>query len=254
MAKIISIINQKGGVGKSTTAHAMAAGLKGKGQRVLLVELDHQGNLTFTTAADTAKPSAYDLLTRQTTAAECIQKTAAADIIIAGEDLAGADMDLTAVGKEYRLKEGLEPTRASYDYIIIDTPPALGVVTINALTASEGAIIPAQADSYSLQGISKLQATLEAVKRYTNPQLKLEGILLTRHNARAILSQDLADMMKAKAGQMGTFVYNVTIRECIAIKEAQTSQLDIFSYSPKSNAAEDYAEFIAEYLERGRKD
>lgn len=253
MTKIISIANQKGGVGKSTTAGALSAGLRGKGFRVLTIDLDPQNNVSFATGANSDALSAYDLLTGRATAAQAIQHTGQGDIIPAGRSLARADVELsTMTGREYRLKEALEPIRKTYDFVIIDTPPALGLLTINAMTASDNVIIAAQADIFSLQGIGQLSETIDAVKKYCNHGLKLMGILLTRHSGRAILSRDMTEMIEATAAQLGTFVYESVIRENISVKEAQASRTDIFSYAPKSNASKDYAAFVDELLERSK--
>jgi chromosome partitioning protein len=245
--EVIAVINQKGGVGKSTTAHAIGAGLTLKGYRVLYVDLDAQGNLSYTLRADTNGLTAMELLQGRNTQA-AIQRTAQGDIIASSPSLAGADTIITAVGKEYRLREALEPLGGLYDYCIIDTPPALGILTINALTACNGAIIPAQADIYSLQGISQLHTTIETVKQYCNPALTIKGIVLTRYNSRAIISREVADMIEQTAGQLQTKLYKAKIRECTAIKEAQATQQDIYSYAPRSNAAADYTALIAEIL------
>lgn len=245
--EVIAVINQKGGVGKSTTAHAIGAGLTLKGHRVLYVDLDAQGNLSYTLRADTNGLTAMELLQGRNTQA-AIQRTAQGDIIASSPSLAGADTIITAVGKEYRLREALEPLGGLYDYCIIDTPPALGILTINALTACNGAIIPAQADIYSLQGISQLHTTIETVKQYCNPALTIKGIVLTRYNSRAIISREVADMIEQTAGQLQTKLYKAKIRECTAIKEAQATQQDIYSYAPRSNATADYTALIAEIL------
>ena len=250
MSHIIAITNQKGGVGKSTTAHALGAGLALKGYRVLFVDLDPQGNLTYTMQANTAEATAYDLLTKRAAVADVIQATEQGDIIPAGAALSGADMELTATGKEYRLREALAPLRGGYDFIVIDTPPALGTLTVNALTAADRLIIPAQADIFSLQGIGQLTATIQAVQTYCNRALQLDGILLTRHSGRAVLTRDMADLIKDTAEQLGTSVYSTVIREGIAIKEAQANRESIFFYAPKSKAAADYLAFVNEYLER----
>ena len=251
-AETIVITNQKGGVGKSTTAEALAEGLSIKGYKTLLIDLDPQGSISLTAGADTTKPNAYDLLIGQTSAQEVTQqRTQLADIIPASKNLVRLDVELTTTGKEYRLKEQLAPLLSRYEFIIIDTPPALGVLTINALTAADSVIIPAQADILSLQGIGQLHDTIEAIRAYTNPALSLRGILLTRHNARSILSRDMAETAKNTADQMGTFLYNSVIRECVALKEAQASQQPIYEYAPKSNASQDYLSFIGEFIERG---
>ena len=200
--------------------------------------------------ADTSGLTALDVLTQQATAAEVIQHTALGDIIPASPALAGADAVITATGKEYRLKEALEPVKGSYDYIVIDTPPALGVLTINALTACHSAVIPAQADIYSLQGINQLYTTIDTVRKYCNPSLSIKGILLTRYSARSILSRELAEVIEQTAQRFNTQLFSTPIRETVAVREAQASQQDIYSYAPKSNAAADYTAFVAELLER----
>jgi chromosome partitioning protein len=250
MIEAIAIINQKGGVGKSTTALALGAGLSLKGYRVLYIDLDAQGNLTYTLGANDNGLTILDALTRTATAAQTIQHTEQGDIIPASPDLAGADTVINTVGKEYRLKEAIEPIKGNYDYIIIDTPPALGILTINALTACVGAIIPAQADIYSLKGIGQLHSTIQTVKQYCNPSLTVKGILLTRYSPRAILSREIAEVIDQTAQGLHTKLFKTTIREAIAVKEAQASQQDIYSYAPKSNAATDYRAFIEELLER----
>lgn len=253
MQEIISIINQKGGVGKSTTAQALGAGLILKGFKVLLIDLDAQGNLSYTAGADITGLTVIDVLEQRTSPEQAIQRTAQGDIIPASPSLAGADMLLTQTGKEYRLKEAIEPLKSMYDYFIIDTPPALGILTINALTACTGVIIPAQADIYSLQGIGQLYHTIKTVKQYCNPDLKIKGILLTRHNNRTVLSRDMAEMIEETAKQLNTIVYKTTIRETVTVKEAQASRTDLYSYSPKSNAAADYTAFIEEVIKGGEK-
>lgn len=250
LKEIISVINQKGGVGKTTTTLAIGAGLSLRGFKTLYIDLDAQGNLSSTLKADTSGLSTVELLEAKAKASEIIQQTQQGDVIPASPALAGADTFIIATGKEYRLQEALEPIKGKYDYIIIDTPPALGVLTINALTACTSVIIPAQADTYSLQGISQLYTTIDTVRRYCNRSLEIKGILLTRYSPRAILSRDIAEVIEQTAKQLNTKLFKTTIRETITIKEAQANQQDIFSYAPKSNAAIDYAEFINEILER----
>ncbi len=252
MIKTIAVINQKGGVGKSTTAAALGAGLSLKGYKVLYIDLDAQGNLTYTLGADIKGLTALEILTKEATAEQTIQRTAQGDVISASPSLAGADTLITAVGKEYRLKEALEPIKEKYDYIIIDTPPALSVLTINALTACTGVIIPAQADIYSLQGISQLDNTIQTVKQYCNPSLEVMGIVLTRYSSRAILSREVAEMIEQTAENLNTRLYKATIRENISVKEAQASQQNIFEYAPKSNAAADYSALVDEIIDRSK--
>lgn len=248
MSEILAIINQKGGVGKSTTAAAIGAGLHLRGQRVLFIDMDAQGNLSFNLGAGHKALSSLEVLTGTATAQEAILHTDTGDLIPASPALAGADGIITATGKEYRLREALEPLRSSYDYIILDTPPALGILTVNALTACTGAIIPAQADAYSLQGIALLAQTVDVVRKYCNPALKVKGIVLTRYNARSVISRDMMKLMESTAAQLNTKVYKTTIRECTAIKEAQAVQETIYGYAPKSNATADYTALVDEIL------
>lgn len=245
MAEIIAIANQKGGVGKSTTAAAIAAGLALSGYKVLSIDLDGQGNLTHTMQADSKHYNALDLLQGKATAADAIQKTPAGEIIAASPLLSGADKELAGLDT---LQKALTPIRGNYDFIIIDTPPALSLVTINAFTAANGVIIPAGADAYSLQGIGQLYDTIQTVQSRLNPALKILGILLTRYSGRAILSRDLAEVITETAANLKTQVFKTRIREAIAIKEAQAMRTDIFTYAPKSNPAKDYSSLLDEIL------
>lgn len=245
-----AIINQKGGVGKSTTALAIGTGLKHKGYKVLFVDLDAQGNLSYTMGADTQGYNSLGVLQRTETTKNEIQQTAQGDIIASTPALAGADSVLTEVGKEYRLKEALQSVSGLYDYCIIDTPPALSILTINALTVCNGAIIPAQADIYSLQGIGQLNNTIQTIKKYCNPSLIIKGIILTRYNSRSVLSREVTELIEQTASELNTKVFNTKVRECTAIKEAQAMKQDIFTYAPKSNAVADYTAIIKELLEK----
>lgn len=246
--KTIAVINQKGGVGKSTTVLALGAGLTLKGYKLLYVDLDAQGNLTYTMGADPNGYNAMGVLQRPETAKSEIQHTAQGDIIASSPALAGADTIITQTGKEYRLREALETVAGAYDYCIVDTPPALSVLTVNALTACTGVIIPAQADIYSLQGISQLNSTIETVKRYCNPALSIMGIVLTRYNKRSIIRREVAEMLEQTAAQLHTKLYKAKIRECTALVEAQAMKQSIYSYAPRSNATADYTALIKEIL------
>jgi len=252
MKEIIAIINQKGGVGKSTTAFILGKAFAVKGLKVLFIDIDAQGNLSYILQqANNTTPSnltSLELLIGKIKAPKAIQHTKQGDIISSSPSLALADSIITDNGKEYRLKKALTEIHSSYDYIIIDTPPALGILTVNALTACTGAIIPAQADIFSLQGISQLYKTISAVKEYSNPALKVMGILLTRYNPRTVISRDVARMIDKTAKQFQTKLYNTKIRECTAIKESQIKQADIFKYAPNSNAAIDYKNLADEII------
>ena len=245
-------MNRKGGVGKTATAQALGAGLIRKGFKALFVDLDSQHNLSFGLGAATDGITSYEMLTGEAPAERAIQETPQGDIIAGCGALAGADAVITGTGKEYRLREALEALSGRYDYAILDTPAALGTLTVNALTAAGSAIIPVQADIYSLQGIGQLAQTVEAVRKYCNRALSIRGILITRFNGRAILSRDMQSNLEEAARQLKTRLYSTPIRECISIKEAQAQQLDIFSYAPRSNAAKDYEAFISEFLKGGK--
>lgn len=255
----IAFTNQKGGTGKSTTAHALGAGLTLKGNKVLLVDLDAQGNLTYTAGASTRGKTIADLLqqaidgkTPDTLGA--IQQTRQGDIIASNPNLAAADTILTDVtGREYKLKEILTPVNDKYDFCILDTPPTLGTLTVNALTAADMVIAPAQADVYSLLAIGQLHSTITTVKKYCNPGLAFSGIVITRYNGRAVISREVAERIGSTAAQTGTKVYNTRIRECTAIKEAEIMQTNIFEYAPRSNAAKDYTALLEEILQDVKK-
>lgn len=246
--EIIAITNQKGGVGKSTTTNALGAGLFHKGYKVLYIDLDAQGNLSYSMKATGSPLSSLEVLTGTAKAEEAIIETEQGDIIPASPALAGADSIITETGKEYRLKEALEPLKAKYDYIVIDTPPALGVLTVNALTASSSVIIPAQADIYSLQGIGQLSQTIDAVQNYCNDSLSIKGILATRYQKRTNLTKEITGLLEDTAKSLNTKVFKSKIRESISLKEAQAMKKDIFTYSPKSNASVDYNNFIEEVI------
>lgn len=246
---VLAITAQKGGAGKTTTASTLAAGLTLKGYKVLAVDLDQQGNLSFVMGADTTGKTILGVLTREITAKEAIQHCKEADIIPANKSLAGVEATLKETGGEYRLREALEPIKESYDFIILDCPPALGSITINALTAANKVITPAQADVLSLDGITKLYDSYKLVKKYTNKDLEIAGILLARHNSRAVIKRDLEQVLRDQiAEQMQCKVFNTTIREGVVVGEAQYMQESILAYDSKSNVAEDYRAFIEELL------
>lgn len=252
MIKIISITNQKGGVGKTTTTSAVAAGFKLKGYRVLCVDLDPQSNLSFSSGAETDDcPTIYEILKGEAKTSFSIQKMPSFDIISSNILLSGIELEFTQTGREFLLKEALNTVKDKYDYIFIDTPPALSILTVNAFTASDYIVIPMLADIFSLQGIAQLSETIERVKKYCNPNLKVEGIVLTKFNKRTILSREIKGTAELIAEKLNTSLFNSTIRSSVAIMEAQTNQQDIFNYAPKNAAAQDYMDLVEELIERG---
>ena len=247
--EILAIANQKGGVGKTTTAHTTGQGLIFRGYNVLFIDLDSQANLSYTMRADLGGLTSYEMLNGKASVAEAIQHTEMGDIIAASSKLAISDRTLKAKNADCLLKQALKPLDSSYDFVIIDCPPTLGILTINAFTAANRIIIPAQADIYSLQGIGQLYSTITAVQQHTNPELKIAGILITRYSARAILSRDLSGLLTDTAKQLNTKVYKTRIREAVAVKEAQAQRQSIFKYAAKTNPAKDYNDFINELLD-----
>lgn len=255
--KTIAIANQKGGTGKTTTAHALGTGLARKGKKILFVDMDAQGNLSYTMGANIAGFTLANILqeaiSNQTIhTAHAIQPTAQGDIIPSSPLLAGADTILADVtGREYKIKEALEPIANDYDFCILDTPPTPGTLPVNALTAADAVIAPAQPTAYSMTAISQLNETIRTVRKYCNPGLIFLGIVLTRYSSRAIISREVAAHMEQVAAQYGTRLFNVKIRECTAVKEAEMTRQSIFDYAPKSNAALDYMELVDEILNGG---
>lgn len=248
MTEVITLANRRGGVGKTATAHALGAGLSKRGYKVLFIDLDSQCNLTYDLAITTVERSSLDVLLEECSASEAIVSTPLGDLLPASPSLASADKKIDDTGKEYRLKEALQPIKRKYDYIIIDTPPALGILTVNALTASDKVVLTAQGEIHSLQGIDQLYGTIEAVRHFTNKKLKIEGILLTRYKSRSIVSRDMRENLEAIAGELKTKVFSTPIRECSAVIEAQATQTDIYTYAPRCNASKDYSLFVEDIL------
>ena len=238
---VISIINQKGGVGKTTTAHNLAAGLRLQKKKVLLLDLDAQCNLTLLQRANNNTHTIYDVLTGKTKLRDAIQNdfVAGSRNLVLLQNKAGADQIL-----KYVLQSAKD-----YDYIIIDTPPTLSIITINALTASDSIIITSTADLLPIQGLNDLYKTVQTVKKNSNPDLKILGILITRFNKRTILGKAMLKSLTDIATKIGTKVFNTEIRDSIAIKESQAKLTDIFSYSRYSTAGRDYKNLITEILE-----
>ena len=248
MARITTIINQKGGVGKTTTAHALATGLNHNGYKALIIDTDPQGNISYVMRADMTRAGLYEAMRGEISAAEAIQQTEQGDIMPSSLYLAGADLEFTQTGREYLLREVLEGIASAYTHIIIDSPPALGIMTVNALTASSDIVIPVGADIFSLQGLQQLLLTVSKVKKYSNPALDMAGLLITRKGTRAVATRQLIEAIEGKAGALRAHLYRAIIREGIAIKEAQIMQGSIFDTHPKANATTDYRAFIDEYI------
>jgi chromosome partitioning protein len=170
------------------------------------------------------------------------------DIAVGGILLSGADMEFNQIGRETLLKEQLETVKGNYDYCIIDTPPTLGVLTMNALTASDRAIIPLYCDAYSLQGMKQLSGFIESIQRHYNAGLSVDGLLLTKYNERTIITQVLSDNIKAAAENLKTKVYQTKIRATVAVQESQLAKQDIYTASPEATASTDYRAFVEEFV------
>lgn len=250
-ARIIAAGNQKGGVGKTSTVQILAAGLAARGKKVLIIDLDQQCNLTSCYLEPTSAPtSSYDLLLNKKEARQCICQVAKMiDLIPASNMLSTIEIDLgNKAGNQVRLAKALQTVKNRYDFILIDTPPALGLASINAYTAANEVIIPCQADLFSVQGLDMLSDTIAAVREYCNPNLKIGGILLVRYNHRTVLGKEIKALLHKIAWNFKTKIYRAAISECIAVKEAQINRTDVISYKPYSTAALDYKAFADEVL------
>ena len=252
--KIIAMTNKKGGVGKTTTALAVAACLGRAGFSVLAIDMDAQGNFSEASGADKSEAGTFDFL-RGDPPESCVQ-TAGKYALMAGDSrLSRAEKEFDQFGREYILKKALARVKG-YDYIILDTSPSMNVLTLNAFTAADYAVVCCQTDSFSLSGLSDLMGNIEQAKEYYNANLSVAGILLTRYDSRASMSARAAGDFREKAKEFGTRVFSVVIRENVDIKESQMRKTDIFSYKPTCHAAEDYAAFTEELfaiVEGGKK-
>ncbi len=247
MATVIVITNQKGGVGKTTTVAAIGSSLGMLNKRVLLIDMDPQGSLSFSFGAQIIENrTIYEVLKEDIPAKDAIQHSKYFDIIPSDILLSRSEVEFSGSGFEKILKKSLRPLQRLYDYIIIDTPPALNILTVNAYTAANYLIIPMAADILSLLGLSQLQDTVDAVKASYNPNLHVLGILMTKVQSNTRLSAEVREMAEALASQMNTRVFQNQIRNSIAIAEAPAHGTSIFEYDAKSNAAQDYLSFIEE--------
>ena len=245
---IITVSNQKGGVGKTTTSAALAAGLSMAGKKVLCIDLDPQGNLGFCMGLDAESGyTVLDALKGEVPVGDAVLKTELCDLL--SSDITLSSSGLEDARREHResiLRDMLDPILKDYDYVVIDTPPALNLLTVNAYAVSDYLIIPMASDILSLVGLSQLRETVETVKGQLNPDLKVMGILLTRYNGRTCLARDVQEMAGQLAMQMNTQVFASKIRNGVAIAEAPAHGESIFTYNPRSAAVKDYSEFVQE--------
>ena len=247
MSKVISISNHKGGVGKTTSAINIGAGLNKLGKKILLVDLDPQANLSQSLGLIDPERNIYGAI-RGEYKAEPITVIKGLDVIPSTLDLSGAEIELSGeAGREYILRELLEPLRASYDYILIDSPPSLGLLTINAFTASDLVFIPLQAQYLALQGLTKLVEVIEKIRKRLNKELRIGGVFITQYDSRKVLNRDVVNTIQAHFKDQ---VFKTKIRDNIALAEAPTQGLDIFRYQAKSYGAEDYLSLCKEIIKR----
>jgi chromosome partitioning protein len=251
MGKVIAIFNQKGGVGKTTTNINLAACLALKGKKILVIDMDPQGNTTSGLGIQKRglHYTSYDLLIEENLDTEAVilkTTTKNLDIIPASVDLAGAEIELVQLeGREGRLKRAIDQVRDRYDYIFIDCPPSLGLLTINSLTAVNSVLIPIQCEFYALEGVSQLVSTVNLVKRSLNPGLQIQGVILSMFDGRTNLSLQVVEEVKRFFGDK---LYNTVIPRNVRLAEAPSYGLPITSYDPKSKGAKAYLAFAAEFL------
>lgn len=252
--KVIAVTNQKGGVGKTTTATALAAGLNRLGHKTLLIDMDPQANTTDTYRALVQdQETLYDVLVeREIGLKDAIQSRQAGDIVAGDPFLTDAEEMIAGQGREFRLKEALDDYfnsgECDYEFIVLDTPPNLGILLTNSLTAADSCIIPVVADRYTMQGLSELDKSIARVRRYSNADLAIDGILVVKTNPRTKMSkkmmEDLPDICKA----LGTKAFKTRVRICQEVQEAQSRRVPLFEWAPKCNASLDYENFIREYI------
>jgi chromosome partitioning protein len=254
VGQTIACANQKGGVGKTTTVVNLGTYLAMAGQRVLVVDVDPQGNATSGLGIDRslAAMTLYDSLVEGAGIEPSIVATAIAglSVVPSSVELAGADVELAAVDqRERRLRRVLETVRNDYDYILLDCPPSLGLLTVNALTAADAVLIPLQSEYYALEGLTQLIATVNLVRDHLNPQLEIAGVVLTMYDARTNLSADVAGEARR---HLGAAVFETVIPRNVRLSEAPSFGMPIALYRPDSRGAESYAALTDEFLRRGR--
>ncbi|MFZ4542458.1 MAG: ParA family protein [Saprospiraceae bacterium] len=251
MAIIISLLNHKGGVGKTTSAINIGAGLAELGKRVLLIDLDPQANLTLSLGVPRQKYTIYEAL-RGEAELHPFNVKPNMDVVTSTIDLSGAEMELVnEAGREFIMRELFVAVADTYDYIIIDCPPSLGLLTLNALTSSRYVMIPLQTEFLALQGLAKIKQVIDKVKMRLNRNLDIGGVIPTLYNHKLVLNRDVVDTIHKYFGEK---VFKTYIRDNVALAEAPAQRKDIFAYAPKSNGALDYLELAKEIIVRTTKD
>ena len=245
MAQIITVTNQKGGVGKTTTASSLICGLHQRGARVLGVDLDPQGNLGFNLGLDLNSGSTiYDVFKGNCPIEEAIRSTEYGDVLPSDIMLSAAEVEFTAPRREFMLSNLLTGVRERYDFIVIDTPPALNILTVNAYVASTGLIVPMEAEVLSLVGVTQLQDTIDIVRGSFNPDLKVLGILINKYNGRLALSNDILEMAQVVADQLGSQVFEARIHRGVGVAMAPAHGQTVLTYRPDSRPALDFQSVI----------
>ena len=255
MGRIIAIANQKGGVGKTTTAINLSASLASLGQKVLALDMDPQGNMTSGLGVnkDEAENTVYDLIIGNVGIEECIYENVIEnlDVLPSNINLSAAEIELIGIdNKEYLLKEEVDKIRDRYDFIIIDCPPALSMLTINAMTTADSVIVPIQCEYYALEGLSQLIHTIELVQERLNSSLEIEGVVFTMYDARTNLSLQVVENVKDNLNQA---IYKTIIPRNIRLAEAPSYGLPITLYDPRSTGAESYMLLAEEVIHKGEE-
>ena len=253
MNKIIAIANQKGGVGKTTTAVNLAAALAEAGMHVLAVDFDPQGNMTSGLGVDKNEPgkTVYEMIMGQCSPEEAICKTYSEmlDLMPSNMELSGAEIELLDLeDRENILKNSLQKIAGNYDYILIDCPPSLSLLTINAFTAADGVMIPIQCEYYAMEGLTQMMKSVRLVRKRLNPDLKVDGIVFTMYDARNNLSQQLVDSVKEALNE---HIYETIIPRNVRVAEAPSYGMPVTEYDPHSAGAENYRKLAAEMIRTG---